>query len=227
MKTRADELKDLFVKYHTTHPEVWVLFKRLAKEAMMTGIKHYSAYAIVHQIRWHYNIERTDINFKIADKNVPFYARMLIAVSPEYEGFFRINKLRSQDIKAWGDDKDGSIICDKPPENEDELLEELLILGSDTYNHEQPLDDEVMKKIETPYIDDEGTTVCDLDLVKFNSPKRENTFFAEISMVDEQWVANTGKVQLIMDKHWGCLINRKVVSKDDQDYERVYNRIKG
>lgn len=84
-----------FAKWLEEVPDVWPLFVRLCDEVRTRGYQRYSADAISHRIRWHFNIEKRCGEFKMNDHFTSRLARKLIEEKPEYEGFFELRKLRS------------------------------------------------------------------------------------------------------------------------------------
>ena len=74
--------------------DVAALFEKFSFEIMRAGMAHYSARAILHQIRWHHYVERGNREFKCNDHWTPFLARWFMAKYPQHDGFFetRIQK---------------------------------------------------------------------------------------------------------------------------------------
>lgn len=68
--------------------EVSELFERLALKIESRGFTQYSARAILHQIRWHYHIERGNREFKANNNWTPTLARWFMAKHPELGEFF-------------------------------------------------------------------------------------------------------------------------------------------
>lgn len=87
-----------FLAFHRENPHVWELFQRFALDAIRSGRRHYSARAIVHRIRWHYEVEtaRTD-DFKINNNHSPYYARLFAERHPEHARFFEYRRVRGED----------------------------------------------------------------------------------------------------------------------------------
>lgn len=75
--------------------EVARLFERLALEAAGAGFKRYSSNMLVNHIRWHFQIERRQADFKINDHVSPVLARWFLARHPELPKFF---ELRERDV---------------------------------------------------------------------------------------------------------------------------------
>lgn len=90
-----DSIDERFWAYHQKRPEVYRLFQELADTLRSRGRSRYSADAILHRIRWHYHVERSDGDFKINDHFSSRYARLLMRNRPEYNGFFETRRLRS------------------------------------------------------------------------------------------------------------------------------------
>lgn len=70
-------------------PEVVTLFVKLALDLIDAGWDHYSARAILHRIRWHYHVEKSDRDFKCNNNWTPTMARYFHALHPQHAGFFR------------------------------------------------------------------------------------------------------------------------------------------
>jgi len=87
-------LQRAFLKFHRENPGVWVKFAELALELIGNNIAHYSADAIMHDIRFHTALgdTRVDREFKIANAHVAYYSRVWRDTYPEYSEFFRYQK---------------------------------------------------------------------------------------------------------------------------------------
>jgi hypothetical protein len=82
--------------WHLSNPHVWSLFERYAFEAISSGRKNYSHWAILQRIRWNYEIETRGGEFKISNDYIAWYARMFAAKHPEHRGFFRLKPLKEE-----------------------------------------------------------------------------------------------------------------------------------
>lgn len=88
-------IDERFEKFDREYPEVWRLFERFAFELIERGWPHYSADAIVHRIRWHFEIERKADDFKINNNFVALYARKWARLHPVHADFFETRVRRS------------------------------------------------------------------------------------------------------------------------------------
>ena len=74
--------------------DVVQLFEDLTWQVWETGRNHYSARAILHQIRWHHEIHLGNRRFKCNNNWTPIMARRLMKKYPQQlTGFFRTREL--------------------------------------------------------------------------------------------------------------------------------------
>jgi hypothetical protein len=79
------------------HPEgipadVCLTFEKLALELLGLGFKRYSADAILHRVRWHWQVERGDRGFKANNNWSAPLARWFLARNPKVPGFFELRE---------------------------------------------------------------------------------------------------------------------------------------
>tara|TARA_R110000772_G_C13309802_1_gene439841 strand:- start:13145 stop:13459 length:315 start_codon:yes stop_codon:yes gene_type:complete len=92
--THEDRLA-AFASYHEKHPEVWRLFLKFTKEAMLAKRKRFGARLIWERMRWYVQIEKDDgADYKLNDHHPPFYARLFINTYPQFADFFEIRERR-------------------------------------------------------------------------------------------------------------------------------------
>ena len=77
-------------------PEIMDMFEKLAFVVIAAGFKRYSSDAILHRIRWHYNVEQGDRDFKCNDHWTATLSRWFMEKHPEHAGFFETRILRSE-----------------------------------------------------------------------------------------------------------------------------------
>ena len=80
-------------EFHQDNPEVYRLFKRFTFEAITSGKERYSAWGIIHRIRWHTDMETTGSEYKIGNGNIAYYSRLFMEDYPEYDGFFMTKRM--------------------------------------------------------------------------------------------------------------------------------------
>jgi hypothetical protein len=99
-KTRADQVREAFEKFHAANPRVWDLFEKFTLQVVRAGRKNYSAAAIFQQIRWHVDITTRSEEVKLNNNFSPYYGRMFHVKYPEHKGFFRSRQLITRDRPA-------------------------------------------------------------------------------------------------------------------------------
>lgn len=84
-----------FDKYDAENPEIWVYFRKFAFRAKNEkGFKNYSANGIFELIRWHTSGTGND-GFKVNNNYRPDYARKMMDMYPDFEGFFRLRVIKA------------------------------------------------------------------------------------------------------------------------------------
>ena len=73
-------------------PDVCQHFERLALELVALGFPRYSADALLHQVRWHWQVERGDRGFKVNNNWSAPLARWFLARNPAAKGFFELRE---------------------------------------------------------------------------------------------------------------------------------------
>ena len=117
-KTRADEIRERFLKFHDANPEVWRSFVEISQKAFRKGYSNWGASAAFEVIRWERDIQTNgDSLFKLSNDFRALYARAFNLKYPEYGHFFKIRFLRSSekiangygefiDVRSAGDEKE-------------------------------------------------------------------------------------------------------------------------
>lgn len=77
-------------------------FERLALEVKNMGFKRYSADALLHRIRWHFQIEKGDRAFKCNNNWTAPLARWFLAKHPDLPRFFETRE-RTGIASEWID----------------------------------------------------------------------------------------------------------------------------
>lgn len=96
--------------------EVVHLFEHIALLLVRHGFVHYSARAILHRIRWHYQVDKGQKDFKCNNNWTPLLARWFMDQHPELGEFF---ETRSSPSPHNGIDYTGPY--DKYPDKQDDV----------------------------------------------------------------------------------------------------------
>ena len=75
-------------------PLVCYAFEKFAFDIIAAGHDKYSARAILHRIRWHYQIEKGDRDYKCNNNWSAPLARWFMEKYPARQGFFETRKRR-------------------------------------------------------------------------------------------------------------------------------------
>lgn len=78
-----------FREFHAANPHVYARLKYMALRLRRRGRKKYSIRTLYHVLRWEHDISTIGSrDFKLNNNYTPFYARLLMRLEPELEGFF-------------------------------------------------------------------------------------------------------------------------------------------
>lgn len=90
-----DRIDAEFRAFDRSNPEVFHLYRELAEKIRSQGWTRYSSDAIMHRIRWHFQVEQGARDWKLNDHYTSRYARLLMDIDPTFRGFFETRKLRA------------------------------------------------------------------------------------------------------------------------------------
>ena len=92
-----------FKELHKNKPEIYDEFCRVAKALVDRGHKQYSAYGVMHIVRfavWKEGVTmQPEEEFKVSDHMTPFYARLFLRDHPEHDEFFVTKPIKLQGFK--------------------------------------------------------------------------------------------------------------------------------
>ena len=98
LEQKLQERKEAWWGWHKKNPQVWDKFEEYTLEAIKTGRKHYSHWAIINRIRWNREIETNGGEFKISNDYISFYARLFHARHPNHNDFFRLKQFKEEKL---------------------------------------------------------------------------------------------------------------------------------
>jgi hypothetical protein len=91
-----DDPKRRWWRWHKENPHVYQMFERFTFEAIRLGHRQLSAWLIVNRIRWETAVVTRGDDFKVSNDFIAYYARLFMALHPEYDGFFRTKSLKHE-----------------------------------------------------------------------------------------------------------------------------------
>ena len=89
-----------FRKFHEENPHVYRLLRSRALEMRRKGRERYGIAGIFEVVRWHINIETTGEEFKLNNNHKAYYARLLMKLEPELEGFFNTRESAADEMEV-------------------------------------------------------------------------------------------------------------------------------
>ena len=96
----TDRIKENFEDFHREHPEVADLFDRFALLSINAGRSHGSAGLIFERIRWEKYVKGLEGIPRLNNNYRALYSRRFEKVNPQYKGFFRKRKRRSNTVDS-------------------------------------------------------------------------------------------------------------------------------
>ena len=98
LQEELQERKEKWWGWHKANPHVWQKFEEYTFQAINSGRKKYSQWAIINRIRWNAEVETQGGEFKISNDYICFYARLFHVKHPEYKDFFSVKPLKEEKI---------------------------------------------------------------------------------------------------------------------------------
>lgn len=83
--------------------DVCLTFEKLALGLIRDGFRRHSADAILHRVRWEWQVERGDRGFRINNDWTAPLARWFMARNPDAKGFFETRVARPAPIRSYAD----------------------------------------------------------------------------------------------------------------------------
>ena len=77
-----EDKKKKWWAWHKENPQVWNLFQKFTFQAIRSGRKNYSHWAIIQRIRWETDIVTKGNPFKISNDWIAYYARYFMHIYP-------------------------------------------------------------------------------------------------------------------------------------------------
>lgn len=88
-------IQERFEAFHKANPQVYRALVQLALSMKNSGRKKYGMKGLFEVLRWNYNITTRGEEFKMSNDFTSRYARLIMDVEPELDGFFDTRPLRA------------------------------------------------------------------------------------------------------------------------------------
>lgn len=91
-----DRIEREFWNFHHENPHVYKELVSCAREVKRSGRDHYGIAAIYEVVRFHRILETSDERYKLPNNHKPLYARLIMLLEPDLDGFFDIRERTSR-----------------------------------------------------------------------------------------------------------------------------------
>lgn len=89
-------IQEAFEEFNREHPEVLGYLVGFSFELYNKGFAHYGVKSLYERVRWHIVVEKDNRDFKLPNNFHSRYARRIMELHPELEGFFELCALRTK-----------------------------------------------------------------------------------------------------------------------------------
>jgi hypothetical protein len=95
-------LRQRFWAFHEKNPHVYRLLREMALDLKRRGVKRSGIKMLYEKLRYDYTVQTTGEPYKLSNSFHAFYARLILATTPELGDFFQLKKQPSQPEPLWG-----------------------------------------------------------------------------------------------------------------------------
>ena len=90
--TSAMTSHERFVAFHHANPRIFVELETMAQALVTRGRKRIGLRMLWETLRWNYSVSvaSDDAIARLNNNHVPFYARLLLEVHPDWDGLFQL-----------------------------------------------------------------------------------------------------------------------------------------
>jgi hypothetical protein len=96
-------IKDKFIDFHKSNPEVYELFEHFTNEAIAAGMTKIGSKFVFERIRWEMMVKTKGAGYCVATKRplklnnnfTPWYARLFMAKNRKHIGVFELRTIKS------------------------------------------------------------------------------------------------------------------------------------
>lgn len=92
--TKEATIQERFEAFHTANPHVYAALRGLALQMLGNGVRQYGIKGLFEILRWQFALQTKGEPFKLCNNYTSRYARLLVKLNPELDGFFEFRCLR-------------------------------------------------------------------------------------------------------------------------------------
>lgn len=91
---REATIQERFEAFHRANPQVYAALRGLALQMLGNGVRQYGIKGLFEILRWQFALQTKGEPFKLCNDYTSRYARLLVNLNPELDGFFEFRSLR-------------------------------------------------------------------------------------------------------------------------------------
>jgi hypothetical protein len=92
----ATTIQERFEAFDREHPEIFESLVTMAFDLRKRGFHRYGLKSLFERLRWHFQVERGDEDWKLNNIYTSRYVRKMIQEYPELDGFFETRRLKAE-----------------------------------------------------------------------------------------------------------------------------------
>ncbi|MCC6455179.1 MAG: hypothetical protein IT328_09580 [Caldilineaceae bacterium] len=90
-------IQERFESFHAHNPHVYAALRTLALQMLGNGVRAYGIKGLFEILRWQFSIQTGGKEeFRLSNDFTSRYARLLVELNPELDGFFTLRELRAE-----------------------------------------------------------------------------------------------------------------------------------
>jgi|TARA_B110000003_G_C16572990_1_gene505063 hypothetical protein len=87
-----------WLRFHADNPDIYYYIRSMALDLFNSGYKTWGMKSLIEAVRWQIATTTTDPVFKINNNHAPYYARYLMDMEPQLEGFFKTREVKANGL---------------------------------------------------------------------------------------------------------------------------------
>lgn len=97
---REATIQERFEAFHKANLHVYAALRTLAFQMRGNGVKAYGIKGLFEILRWQFALQTNGEPFKLCNSYSSRYARLLVKLNPELDGFFEMRELRERNCEV-------------------------------------------------------------------------------------------------------------------------------
>lgn len=96
----TQKIRRNFNLYNIENPTVYKSFKQKSNSLYKNGIRHYSAWAIINNIRFQHDTRIKNSRFKVDNNYIALFVRKLMREDKKFKTFFTVKPLKIRGLNV-------------------------------------------------------------------------------------------------------------------------------